>query len=211
MSLSDPVVNVEVTAPETPFGGVQVSGPLEAESLASDIKVEVFNPETPFGGVQVEGVSDAPVSIEINTGSPVQSVFGRIGHVSAQCSDYDHCYAPLGSMGELPEGGAVGATEVWEGPEPPVSLDDYLLWIDTDEPTPVGGPGGPGGTGDLTFVHNQVTLSASWAVTHNLGKFPAVSVVDTGGSTIIPNVIYVDVNHVTVSFAAATSGKAYCN
>lgn len=68
-----------------------------------------------------------------------------------------------------------------------------------------------GGSGDKNYTHNQAALSASWAVNHSLGKFPAISVVDTGGNVIDPDILYVDVNNVTVSFAAATSGKVYCN
>ena len=71
--------------------------------------------------------------------------------------------------------------------------------------------GGGGGVDDKNYVHNQVGASASWTVTHDLGKYPAVSVLDTGGSIIIPNVLYVDLNNVTLGFAAATSGKAVFN
>ena len=38
----------------------------------------------------------------------------------------------------------------------------------------------------MTYVHNQSSPSASWTVIHSLGKYPAISVVDTGGSTILP-------------------------
>lgn len=84
-------VIVEVFNPESPFGGVLVEGAFDSPTQA-----EVQNPESPFGGVQVEGVVDRPIQIEINTGSPVSSVFGRVGAITAQCSDYAACYQPLG-------------------------------------------------------------------------------------------------------------------
>jgi hypothetical protein len=74
-----------------------------------------------------------------------------------------------------------------------------------------GPPGDAAAGADKNFVYTQLSPSASWLVTHNLNKFPAVEVVDSGGSTIIPNIHYNDANSVTLSFAAATSGKAYCN
>jgi hypothetical protein len=66
-------------------------------------------------------------------------------------------------------------------------------------------------TGDKNYIHNQVAVSANWSVLHNLGKYPSVFVVDTGNSVILPDVIYVDTNTLALSFAAATSGKAYIN
>jgi hypothetical protein len=78
-------------------------------------------------------------------------------------------------------------------------------------PGPPGPQGQPGSGIDLNFVYTQVAPSATWPVTHNLGKFVSVEVVDSGGSTIIPNIFYVDANHVTLSFSSATSGKAYFN
>jgi hypothetical protein len=74
-----------------------------------------------------------------------------------------------------------------------------------------GMPGAPGAGGDLAYVHTQGAASASWVVPHNLNKFPSVSVVDSGGSVVLPDVLYTDANHVTVQFGSATSGKAYCN
>jgi len=71
--------------------------------------------------------------------------------------------------------------------------------------------GGSGGGGDLNYVFTQAVPSASWAIFHGLGKFPAVNVVDSGGNEIVPDVLYVDTDHVTLSFASATSGKAYMN
>lgn len=71
-----------------------------------------------------------------------------------------------------------------------------------------------GGTvvgGDLTYVHTQSVLAATWLVEHHLGKYPAVDVVDSGGSVVIPDVLYIDENTVQLTFGAATSGKAYVN
>jgi len=71
--------------------------------------------------------------------------------------------------------------------------------------------GGAGGGGDLTYVFTQASAANPWLVTHSLGKYPAVSVVDSGGNEIIPDVHYVDAYSLTLTFAAATSGTAYMN
>src|SRR5262245_4145646 len=65
--------------------------------------------------------------------------------------------------------------------------------------------------GDLTYVHTQGAASASWTVNHSLGKYPSVTVVDTGTNEILTDVHFVDTNSFTLAFGSATSGKAYCN
>jgi hypothetical protein len=64
---------------------------------------------------------------------------------------------------------------------------------------------------DATHVHEQSSPSASWAITHNLGKYPSVTVVDSAGSVVIGDVTYNNLNQVTLSFGGAFSGKAFFN
>jgi hypothetical protein len=59
------------------------------------------------------------------------------------------------------------------------------------------------------YTHNQIVSSSTWTITHNLGFFPAVSVVDSGGNYVVGDVNYVSQNVVTVSFNASFGGKAY--
>ena len=73
------------------------------------------------------------------------------------------------------------------------------------------GPVGPAGEGDLNFTFDQPTPSDEWTITHNLGKFPSVSVTDSGGNQWQTAVEYVNENTCIVRFSAAFSGKAYLN
>jgi hypothetical protein len=67
-------------------------------------------------------------------------------------------------------------------------------------------------TGALnTYVHTQVAPSATWSINHGRGGFPSVTVIDSGGSTILPEITYVDNMNLNVVFGSATSGKAYLN
>jgi len=59
------------------------------------------------------------------------------------------------------------------------------------------------------YTHNQLTAASTWTITHNLGFFPAVSIVDSGGNYVIGDVNYVSQNVVSVSFNASFGGKAY--
>ncbi len=71
------------------------------------------------------------------------------------------------------------------------------------------GPGG--GWGDLAYVHTQSVPSASWTITHGLGKFPSVSVADSTGSQVFGDVTYLNLNALRVDFGGAFAGVAYLN
>lgn len=60
-----------------------------------------------------------------------------------------------------------------------------------------------------TYVHDQIASSAHWIINHTLNRHPAVTIVDTGGTTVIGEVIYINLNRVDVIFSAPFSGKAY--
>ena len=59
------------------------------------------------------------------------------------------------------------------------------------------------------FVHNQNVSSSSWTISHDLGGFPSVTVVDSANNIVIGDVVYVDQSTVQVSFNGSFSGKAY--
>ena len=64
---------------------------------------------------------------------------------------------------------------------------------------------------DKNFVYVQATSSDIWEITHNLNKYPAVTVVDSGGSVVVGEIVYIDKNNVRITFTSAFSGKAYFN
>ena len=64
---------------------------------------------------------------------------------------------------------------------------------------------------DKTFVYNQATSSDVWEIEHNLDKYPSVTVVDSGGSVVVGEIVYINKNNVRITFTSAFSGKAYLN
>ena len=69
---------------------------------------------------------------------------------------------------------------------------------------------------DATYTHNQSAASATWTITHNLNKFPSVTVIDSGDSVVQGEILYNSANQLTLTFYAgggtsAFSGKAYLN
>lgn len=68
-----------------------------------------------------------------------------------------------------------------------------------------------GASGDLHYTHTQSTPSATWTITHNLGKRPSVTIVDSGGNEWKTAVEHVSNNQTIVRFTAPFSGFAYLN
>ena len=64
---------------------------------------------------------------------------------------------------------------------------------------------------DLTFVFNQAAPATTWNITHNLGKFPSITVVDTGNTAVNGQYDYIDDNNIVLTFTAPFAGKAYLN
>lgn len=63
----------------------------------------------------------------------------------------------------------------------------------------------------VTYTHVQSPLASVWVIAHGLNTFPSVTVVDSGGTEIMPDVLFVNSNQVNLVFNAPTSGKAYLN
>lgn len=61
------------------------------------------------------------------------------------------------------------------------------------------------------YIHTQSIPSNTWVVTHNLGKYPSVTIVDSTEEEVIGEVVYTNINALTLKFTAAFSGKAYIN
>ena len=64
---------------------------------------------------------------------------------------------------------------------------------------------------DRTYIYEHPAVSDTWTITHNLDKYPSVTVVDSAGTVVIGDVQYTDENTLVVTFAAAFSGTAYLN
>lgn len=61
------------------------------------------------------------------------------------------------------------------------------------------------------YVHIQIAAATTWDITHDLDKYPSVTVVDTGGNVVVGDVEYITTSHIRVHFSAEFSGKAYLN
>lgn len=76
---------------------------------------------------------------------------------------------------------------------------------------PPGPQGEPGDDADAFYLHDQMSASATWTITHNLNKYPSVTIVTSSGDEVEGDVNYTSINSVEITFAAAFAGKAYLN
>ena len=65
--------------------------------------------------------------------------------------------------------------------------------------------------GSTTFEFDQAAAATTWDITHNLGKFPSITVIDTGNTVVTGEYNYVSNIRVILTFSAAFAGKAYLN
>jgi len=66
-------------------------------------------------------------------------------------------------------------------------------------------------SGDKTYIFIQSTPAATWTITHNLNKYPSVSVVNTNNIVVYGQTTYINANELQIEFSAGFSGKAYMN
>jgi hypothetical protein len=62
-----------------------------------------------------------------------------------------------------------------------------------------------------TYIHTQDVPLAVWVITHNLGSFPSVTVVDNLNHVVVGDIVYNSSNTLTITFTSAFAGYAYLN
>lgn len=62
-----------------------------------------------------------------------------------------------------------------------------------------------------SYVHTQGAAAATWTITHGLGRYPSVMVVDSAGTVVHGGIAYNSIDELVVTFSAAFSGKAFLN
>jgi len=64
---------------------------------------------------------------------------------------------------------------------------------------------------ETTYVFQQMTAASTWTITHNLDRYPSVTIVDSGGDQVFGDLVYTSANQLTLSFSAAFGAIAYLN
>lgn len=64
---------------------------------------------------------------------------------------------------------------------------------------------------DKNYVHNQSSAASTWTINHNLNKYPAVMIMDNSGNEIQGEIVYNNLNTITIKFNSSITGKATLN
>lgn len=100
--------------------------------------------------------------------------------------------------------------EIIENPTT-VSLTDQKIIVELGSTGPQG-PVGAAGSVDpsvLGYVHEQVSASTTWSITHGLSFYPNITVVDSAGTVVEGSYSYPNLTSVILNFSNAFAGKAY--
>jgi len=85
-------------------------------------------------------------------------------------------------------------------PQPQAVVDQVLV---------VATSGGVTGLTALAYNHRQLVASDTWTITHSLGFYPNVTVVDSANSLVEGEIAYTNRNSLIATFSASFSGNAY--
>ena len=61
------------------------------------------------------------------------------------------------------------------------------------------------------YTHTQVAPLTTWNIAHNLCKFPSVTITTNIGEVVMADVLFVDMNNITIEFRLPFNGIAYLN
>lgn len=64
---------------------------------------------------------------------------------------------------------------------------------------------------DLCYTHYQDVPQETWSITHNMGKYPSVTIATSAGEIVRADVQYINTNSLEVYFCGAFAGVAYLN
>lgn len=73
------------------------------------------------------------------------------------------------------------------------------------------GVSGAGGDGPHTCVFQQQSPATSWSISHDLNRYPAVTILDSSGNEVEADVNYLSPGSIRIDFAYPLSGQVFLN
>lgn len=70
---------------------------------------------------------------------------------------------------------------------------------------------GSGGGNDKNYIYEQTEPKNAWIITHNLGKYPCVEIINDNNIKIMGEIEYISENEIIARFNKEYTGKAILN
>lgn len=70
---------------------------------------------------------------------------------------------------------------------------------------------GSGGGSDKNYIYEQTEPKSIWIITHNLGKYPSIDIIDDNNIIIMGEIEYISENKIIARFNKEYTGKAILN
>ena len=178
----------------------------EYQSDAIGLSYSKFTSNDGGGGnnILLSAITDIVINKALNGSTPVEEVLKRIFDsrcriygVSNANDYYDYEVKRISDHDEVSNAYKVELIPISGNATATLSSEDYYAF------TPA--------TGDKTYTHTQGASSATWVITHNLGKYPSVAVQDSAGTDVVGQVEYNTEHKLTITFSGAFSGTAHLN
>lgn len=108
------------------------------------------------------------------------------------------------------EGQVTGWSFIPEAPQIPRYVVDAAIYFTADAGITAVIPGGSGtGAGETSFTYIQAVPASVWTITHNLGRYAAVTVLDSDDDEVYGDYDYPDLNTVVLTFSSPVTGTAF--
>lgn len=88
-----------------------------------------------------------------------------------------------------------------------ITQEDDSITISAPGPQGATGPAGAGGSGS-SYTHVQDTPLTQWNIPHMLGRNPQVTLIGTDGAKYLAQIIYPDLNNISIVHNQPVAGRA---
>lgn len=75
----------------------------------------------------------------------------------------------------------------------------------------LGMQGPPGIAGGTVYTHVQSAAADVWTINHNLGRYPAITLLSPGLAEFIGEIVHTSINQAIAYLATPYTGIAHCN
>lgn len=159
--------------------------------------------------ITAEIIKNSTISAEIQAEAKIESSITKEAEIKSEITKSKTIEASISKQAEITANLTLaGITKIQQANDIEGTPEDgnTLVWSDDTGKFTYSSPAGE----DKNYTE-EFTDALDIDITHNLNKFPSVTIVDTAGDEVVTLVRHLDRNTINLTFTAETSGKVYIN